>query len=111
MYEDIIELHTIVVAKRKKLASAPGHDVLDHINSSSSGPSPLSNNLLSASAKACFDEWFNKILVDSYAKESRINAHIDVVAREAKEREDKIREEAKLNEENIMASSLFWKVS
>lgn len=55
-----------------------------------------------ASDKAYFDEWLSKIFVDSQPRESHIHAHNDVVAREAKEREDKIIQEEKPSEEKIM---------
>lgn len=59
--------------------------------------------MLSTISKAHFNAWFRKNLAYSQTSESHIHAHIDVVAKEAKEREDNIREEARANKEKILA--------
>lgn len=59
--------------------------------------------LLSIVSKAHFNVWFRKNLAYSQTSESHIHAHIDVVAKEAKKREDNIIEEARANKEKILA--------
>lgn len=59
--------------------------------------------MLSIDSKAHFNAWFRTNLANSQTSESHIHAHIDLVAKEAKEREDNIREEARANKEKILA--------
>lgn len=57
---------------------------------------------LSNTYKAYFNEWFSKILANSQARETHIHNHINLVANEAKAREENIREKAKAGEAKIL---------
>lgn len=105
----MIEFPKVFTTKRKKLAFASGHVSPDHIGPSSFRPSSSSGSLLSIGSKSFFDEGFSKILEESLTRESRIHAHIDVVAKEAKEIEEKIKEAAKASKENILVEISFVK--
>lgn len=94
VYEDRIEVPKVVGAKRKMSTSAPIQASLDLISSSSYAPSRSSGGVLFVDAKTYFDALASKILADSQASEACIEAHI-VFEKVAKEREEKIREEAK----------------
>lgn len=104
-YNNIIKEPKEVLARKIKLVSAP-----DHIGSSFD-LSSSSDGLLFTSTKAYFDEWFRKILVDSYTRETCIHDHIYVVANEADSREENITEEAKAIKAKILGELTLWKMS
>lgn len=89
IYEDKIEVLEGLDIKHKK-KNMMSIIVPGHIGSSSSTSPSSSDRLLSNDAKAYLDGLVSKIMVDSHIREKHFHVHIDLVAKEEKERDQKI---------------------
>lgn len=76
--------------KKKKGTSSTGETSLLYVG------------LLIADAKAYFDDWFGKILADNHVHEDQIMGRIEVMAKEAEEGREDIKEEVRASEARIM---------
>lgn len=65
--------------------------------------------LLSVDARVYFDYWFGNTLDDNQVCEDQIMGRIKVMAQEAKEGREKIREEVKAREARVMAKVITLK--